>query len=294
MDNEKTTCKFCSEEISISDTVCPHCDSGLKQEDSKDPLELKADAVETDTAESTDTGQPELWNPNAAANWSFLFTVIFGAYLHAKNWQTLGKEELAKKSMYWMYGGIGSIVLYLFLPESAFDYILLFGPLLGWYFTMAKAQAKYLKENNIEYTSKPWIKPIGIGAGCLVLFMLIGAMFGGMTAEDIEGTWVIDSDEMREDFVNNYKGSKNFTESEIDTMFKRAQKEFDALAFTYEDGMVKADGGTMPYKVIEVADDYVTIEINGNQVKLESYGFDKLRIKTPDKRFPKGFILKRK
>ena len=27
-----------------------------------------------------------LWNPNTAANWSFLFSPLFGAYLHALNW----------------------------------------------------------------------------------------------------------------------------------------------------------------------------------------------------------------
>jgi hypothetical protein len=179
MDNKKTTCKFCSEEINISETVCPHCDSELEQEDSKEQLELKADAVETDTAEPTETKQPELWNPNAAANWSFLFTVIFGAFLHAKNWKALGNEDNAKKSMYWMYGGIGSIVLYLFLPESAFDYVLIFGPLLGWYFTMAKAQAKYLNDSNIDYKPKSWGKPVGIGMVALVLFFGISAMLVG-------------------------------------------------------------------------------------------------------------------
>lgn len=32
-----------------------------------------------------------LWNPNAAANWSLLFTPLFGAYLHMLNWRSLGE-----------------------------------------------------------------------------------------------------------------------------------------------------------------------------------------------------------
>lgn len=31
-----------------------------------------------------------LWNPNAAVNWSVLFTPIFGAWIQAKNWKALG------------------------------------------------------------------------------------------------------------------------------------------------------------------------------------------------------------
>ena len=30
-----------------------------------------------------------LWNPVAAAVWSIVLTPAFGAYLHAKNWETL-------------------------------------------------------------------------------------------------------------------------------------------------------------------------------------------------------------
>ena len=37
----------------------------------------------------------EIWNPNAAANWSLLFTPAFGAYIHYLNWQKMGKTEVA-------------------------------------------------------------------------------------------------------------------------------------------------------------------------------------------------------
>ena len=33
-----------------------------------------------------------IWNPNAAANWSLIFTPAFGAYIQMLNWQRLGQE----------------------------------------------------------------------------------------------------------------------------------------------------------------------------------------------------------
>ena len=33
---------------------------------------------------------PPLWNPGAAMAWSLLFSPIFGAFVHMKNWQALG------------------------------------------------------------------------------------------------------------------------------------------------------------------------------------------------------------
>jgi hypothetical protein len=41
---------------------------------------------------------PALWNPNAAASWSLLFTPIFGSLLHMKNWQAMGNREKAASS----------------------------------------------------------------------------------------------------------------------------------------------------------------------------------------------------
>ena len=154
------------------------------EKEKTDQVDINAEAVDVETveAEAVETAnkdKTELWNPNAAANWSFLFTMIFGACIHARNWRVLGKEELAKKSMYWMYGGIGAVILYLLLPESGFDYVLLIGPLLAWYFTMGKSQSKYLKANNIEYKPKSWAKPIGIGIVALILFCGISAMLTG-------------------------------------------------------------------------------------------------------------------
>lgn len=41
---------------------------------------------------------PPLWNPNAAANWSLLFSPVFGALLQMKNWEALGEDDKALNS----------------------------------------------------------------------------------------------------------------------------------------------------------------------------------------------------
>jgi hypothetical protein len=48
-----------------------------------------------------DTASPtpvSLWNPEAAAMWSLVFSPAFGAYLHMRNWQQLGRNEKAVES----------------------------------------------------------------------------------------------------------------------------------------------------------------------------------------------------
>lgn len=119
--------------------------------------------------------KPELWNPNAAANWSLVFTPILGAWLQAKNWTNLDEPEEAKKSMYWVYAGFVFLVVILFLPDdvgAAPGYIYV----LAWYFTSGKKQAKYLKEKHIDYKKKSWGKPLLFGFIGVVLYVIFGMM----------------------------------------------------------------------------------------------------------------------
>jgi len=115
---------------------------------------------------------PKLWNPNAAANWSLLFTPILGAWLHAKNWKELDQPDKSQKSMIWVYVGFVFLIVVLFLPDNVGS-----GPglifILAWYFSSAKGQVKYLKENNIIYNKKTWGKPLLLGLGGLVAYFVI-------------------------------------------------------------------------------------------------------------------------
>tara|TARA_B100000609_G_C17207933_1_gene432081 strand:- start:1370 stop:2137 length:768 start_codon:yes stop_codon:yes gene_type:complete len=181
MENEKTKCTICGEEINVKDKLCPHCDSTVevKSEESKgDNLEPAAETAVVESSKNPDD-KIELWNPNAAANWSFLFTMVFGTFLHAKNWKALNKEEEAKISMYWFYGGIVVVILLNVLPESNFDYIVALAPLLAWYFMQAKKQVKYIKDNNIDYKRKGWGKPILVGICAFVVLSIAYIVFTG-------------------------------------------------------------------------------------------------------------------
>lgn len=130
--------------------------------------------------DSTLSGQSiEIWNPSAAANWSLLLSPVFGAFLQAKNWKSLGEKKKSEKSMLWVYLGCLIIFLILIVPE--------FGKygsgigilwLLSWYFTSSKAQIKYVKEKyNDKYDKKGWLKPIITAIGIFFALIIIAAAF---------------------------------------------------------------------------------------------------------------------
>lgn len=129
---------------------------------------------------------PALWNPAAAASWSLVFTPVFGAALHMHNWRVLGDEEKAAQAKGWMLVSIAVFVVTLVasvvLPDSRqFDRIersVGMGLLFAWYFTAARVQQKYVKEQfGKDYPRKGWGKPIGtallvlLGVFC-VLFVI--------------------------------------------------------------------------------------------------------------------------
>lgn len=104
---------------------------------------------------------PALWNPNAAANWSLVFTPVFGSYLHMKNWEALGNTEKAKSSRTWF---ISSIILAI-IGASFFV-------LIAWYFSIGKKQCIYVKENfKDEYPRKPWLKPLLIAFSIFIAYI---------------------------------------------------------------------------------------------------------------------------
>ena len=138
---------------------------------------------------------PALWNPNAAANWSLLFTPIFGAFLHMKNWQALGETGKARVSRYWVILGAavfsGFMLLAAVQPQSkgvgslirSLGFILL----LAWYFGSARAQARYVKERfGSQYPRRGWGKPMLAALGVFTIFMvamtIVGVVIGLLSA----------------------------------------------------------------------------------------------------------------
>jgi len=127
-----------------------------------------------------------IWNPEAAAKWSILFSPIFGGWLISNNWKTLGNEKEAKASILWAYAGIALIVMtiilnFFVLSEGKSSKGLFFIYLLVWYFLSAKKQIKYIKETySNEYDKKSWMKPIGIAIASFLVYILLA--FGISTA----------------------------------------------------------------------------------------------------------------
>jgi hypothetical protein len=127
-------------------------------------------------------GTAFIWNPNAAANWSFLFTPAFGSYLQMKNWKTLGQPGKATSSKIWFY--ISLLILAAPLAVTVFaqdDRIAAAIPKLGipflliWYFASARGQAKYVKETlGNQYHRKSFVKPLlaGVALAAVYAFMV--------------------------------------------------------------------------------------------------------------------------
>ena len=116
---------------------------------------------------------PKLWNPNAATLWSLLFSPVFGAWIHAKNWKELGSEEESKNSMKWVYGGLVflTLVLLIPMPDAIGRYVGL-GFLIAWNFSSAKKQVDHVK-NLPAYEKKAWFKPLLAGLCGLLIFFSV-------------------------------------------------------------------------------------------------------------------------
>lgn len=125
---------------------------------------------------------PSLWNPNAAACWSLLFTPIFGASLHAINWRALGEEGKSKRSMLWAVGCVAAMVLAYFLPPIAGNLVNLLYMLM-WYFLSAKQQVNHIETRlNNSYKKKSWAKPLIIAIA--ISSILVVAIIEGIEEDE--------------------------------------------------------------------------------------------------------------
>lgn len=136
---------------------------------------------------------PPMWNPNAAANWSFLLTPAFGAYLQMKNWQALGDEAKAAQAKMWAWGSVAFIVLVsvmsVVLIDSkgmeAMSRSLGFALLFAWYFANGRAQVQLVKARyGKTYPRRGWTKPLLIALGAYVGFIVVVALVTYMVVGD--------------------------------------------------------------------------------------------------------------
>ena len=128
-----------------------------------------------------------IWNPNATANWSLLFTPAFGAYLQMLNWRVLGEAARAERSRNWFYASIGLVLVFLLTGVLAPKESAAHGAarglglvfLLSWYFTSEKSQANYVKAKfGTNYPHQSWGKVLLYAFGALLGLFVLGAVLG--------------------------------------------------------------------------------------------------------------------
>ena len=143
------------------------------------PPKADLDGVRSDTGPA-----PALWNPTAAANWSLLFSPVFGAWVQMKNWTTLGETRRAAAAKGWL---IASAVLILgltfagiLMPRSAIAAAtnpLAFLMLIIWYFSSARSQTKWVAERfGADYPRRGWGQPLLWGLGAYAAVIAVAAM----------------------------------------------------------------------------------------------------------------------
>lgn len=132
---------------------------------------------------------PPLWNPNATANWSLVFTPVFGAWLQMRNWRALGETRRADAAKTWLKLSAIFLALEMFvllLPTNTLaPWVKLFDVvwLLAWYFASGRPHAKWVRERfGPDYPRRPWLRPLlwafGTDAAFYVLELLVDAAIG--------------------------------------------------------------------------------------------------------------------
>ena len=122
--------------------------------------------------------KPLLWNPNASAAWSLIFSPAFGAILHAINWKVLGQPDKAKENKGWAWAIIILLLLIAVIPpnvEFVEDAARVGGIMLlvAWYVSQGRVQATYVKDKyGKEYEKKRWAKPLLIALACIVGYII--------------------------------------------------------------------------------------------------------------------------
>lgn len=128
-----------------------------------------------------------IWNPNAAASWSLLFSPAFGSFLQMLNWRALGESQKADDARGWFIVSLAMLAVYILIGVFASDAqaadaisrAVGFAYLLVWYFAAGRQQGKYVKERwGKDYPRRGWGKPILIAIGAFVGYFLIAVAIG--------------------------------------------------------------------------------------------------------------------
>jgi hypothetical protein len=170
-------CIHCGKEIHANARFCHECGHPAPAAMTAATTHAPAAHVPTSNAASA-LAVPALWNPNAAVNWSLLFTPIFGAYLQYRNWQAMGDPYSARESHNWFIasitvnaGLIFASAVYTPMVEGTFRSLAVLY-LIVWYFVNGNKQAPIVKQKfGGTYPRKGWLAPIGAA-----ILVFIGAI----------------------------------------------------------------------------------------------------------------------
>ena len=129
-----------------------------------------------------------LWNPRRLGVFGFFFGSFAGAFLHAQNWKALGNYEEAKSSYRWMWAwfAVMTIGVMFDISELAFN-VIGFVFFLVWVSTLSR-QGNYIRQNQIQFTKKSWIKAIGIWCLLVLSFVVLIFILGFIQAAVTELT----------------------------------------------------------------------------------------------------------
>ncbi len=137
----------------------------------------------------TPGAQNAIWNPNAAAAWSMIFTPAFGSYLQMLNWRTLGQSDKAASAQKWFYVSLVMLAVYVLtgvigvymghrnaMNTAARGLGILF--LLIWYFSSGRSQGKYVEEKlGSSYPRKPWGRALLVAIAAIPVYVVAAIIF---------------------------------------------------------------------------------------------------------------------
>jgi hypothetical protein len=114
-----------------------------------------------------------IWNPNAAANWSLVFSPVFGSILIWANLRALGQFEGARRAGNWAIVTLAWMVLVQFIPDSKTGETVIalasLTWLLVWYYALARPHIRDVQARfGMCYPRRKWGKPFGLALLALV------------------------------------------------------------------------------------------------------------------------------
>ena len=173
----------------MKNTICSQCGAPCKADASfcaQCGTALPSQAAEPSGAAPANES-PALWNPNAAANWSLIFSPAFGSYLQMLNWRALGQSDKAASAQNWFYASLAVLLVYVLMDallagsKSANGAAHALGCLylLIWYFSVGRAQGRFVKEKfGTAYPKKPWGKALLLGLAAVLAYFVFALLVG--------------------------------------------------------------------------------------------------------------------